>query len=62
MCDLLRMLVGQGGGRRGVSALRFFVAVTHWITLSVEVAIKLGCPHVSMDLIIVKKLYLLKGI
>lgn len=48
MCDLLRILVGQGGRRHGVSALGLFVTVTHWTTLSVEMAIELGCPCVSV--------------
>lgn len=62
MCDLLRILVGQGGRRHGVSALGLFVTVTHWTTLSIEMAIELGCPCVLVALVIIKKFYLLKEI
>lgn len=53
--------MGPGGRRHGMSALGFFVTATRWTTLSIEMAIELGCPCMSVDLVIMTKFICLRG-
>lgn len=53
---------GTGRRYRLCASPWILVMVTRWTTVSVEMANELGCPHMSVDLALVKKFYLLQGI